>query len=143
MEICSESEAEMIPEGIRETAKAAIYELLPVKSRNRYELVYDLFQKWSNDKNVHTVNEEVILAYLMEKSNILKPSSLWSNYSMLKSTLNIKNNIDISRYPKVNAFLKRKSIGYKLKKSKVLNKEEIDKFLSEGEDKIYLMTKVI
>lgn len=143
MEVSSESESEMIPHEISEAAKAATYELLPLKSRERYELVYNLFQKWKNDKNVHTINEEVILAYLMEKSKILKPSSLWSNYSMLKSTINIKNNIDISRYPKVIAFLKRKSVGYKPKKSRVLNKEQIDKFLSEAEDNIYLMTKVI
>lgn len=143
MEIDSESEVELIPHEISEAAKTAIYELLPTKSRERYELVYNLFQKWSSDKKVHTINEEVILAYFMEKSKVLKPSSLWSNYSMLKSTINIKNNIDISRYPKVIAFLKRKSVGYKPKKSKVLNKEEIDKFLSEAEDNIYLVTKVI
>lgn len=142
MEFNSESEGELIPDEISEAAKAATYELLPLKSRQRYKLVYDLFKKWSNDKKVHIINEEVILAYFMEKSKILKPSSLWSNYSMLKSTINIKNNIDISRYPKVIAFLKRKSVGYKPKKSRVLNKEEIDKFLSEAEDNIYLVTKV-
>lgn len=143
MEVISESESEIVPNEISEAAKTATNELLPLKSRDRYELVYDLFQKWRNDKNVHTINEEVILAYLMEKSKILRPSSLWSNYSMLKSTISIKNNIDISRYPKVIAFLKRKSVGYKPKKSRVLNKDQIDKFLSEAEDNIYLMKKVI
>jgi hypothetical protein len=142
MEVDSESDTEVIPHEISEAAKAATYELLPVKSRERYEVVYNLFKKWCHVKSVSVINEEVILAYLLEKSKTLKPSSLWSNYSMLKSTINVKKNIDISRYSKVIAFLKRKSVGYKVKKSRVLNKEEIDKFLSEADDNSYLMIKV-
>jgi hypothetical protein len=45
----------------------------------------------------------------------------------------VKNNIDISQYKKLIAFLKQQSVGYnQKKKSKTLTKEEILKFLFEG-----------
>ncbi|KAL6958262.1 hypothetical protein U1Q18_045617 [Sarracenia purpurea var. burkii] len=43
---------------------------------------------------------------------------------MLKSTLNINENVDISKYAKVIAFLKRKGDGYKPTKAKVFTEEE-------------------
>lgn len=68
IEISSKSDAEMIPHEISESAKAGIYELLPLKSGGRYKLVYNLFKKCSNDKNVHTINEQVIIKYIIEKT---------------------------------------------------------------------------
>jgi hypothetical protein len=64
--------------------------------------------------------ENVLLAYLEEKSKILKPSTLWSLFSMLKATLNIKENIDVRKFPKIVPYLKNKNVGYRRKKSKVL-----------------------
>lgn len=127
---------------IGEAAAAATYELLPKKSRSRYEQVFKNFESWLEKKNVRIISEDVILAYLFEKSKILKSSSLWSNYSMLKSTLLINKNVDISKYPKVVSFLKRQSVGYKAKKSKVLTKEEVDKFMEEADNNNYLLIKV-
>ena len=45
-----------------------------------------------------------------ELSRTRKPSTImWSIYSMLKSTINVKHGINISTYPRLQAFLKRKS----------------------------------
>lgn len=63
MQISSESEAEIMPHEISNSAKAATYELLPVNSRERYKLVYNSFQKWIHDKNVHSINEQVIIQW--------------------------------------------------------------------------------
>jgi hypothetical protein len=38
----------------------------------------------------------------------------------LKAELNIKDNIVISQYSRLRAFLKRKAVGYTPKKSKIL-----------------------
>lgn len=62
---------------------------------------------------------------------------------MLKAVLRTRRNIDISKYFKLTAFMKKKSVGYKAKKSRVLNREDIDKFLVEALDEHYLMTKVL
>lgn len=130
-----------IPMEIKEAATTATLELLPEKSTTRYEMAYTTFVKWQNIKCVKSVNEDVILAYISEKAKSLKSSSLWSHFSMLKKTLLIKKNININ-YPKVVAFLKKKSVGYRPKKSKVFERCEIDKFLEDADDNLYLMMKV-
>lgn len=61
---------------------------------------------------------------------------------MLKATLQVKNDIDIGQYKKVVAFLKRKSVEYKAKKSRILERNDIDKFVSEAPDEQFLMMKV-
>lgn len=70
-------------------------------------------------------------------------SSLWSKYSMVKSMLMVNENVDISRYLKVRAFLKKQSVGYESKKAKTLSREEIIKFIKEAPDQSYLLAKVI
>ncbi|KAJ8979486.1 hypothetical protein NQ317_000362 [Molorchus minor] len=60
---------------------------------------------------------------LKKKSEHNKVSTLWANYSMLKSTLSLKENIDISKYLLSSSiFLKKKNIAYKPKKSLVFSK---------------------
>jgi integrase len=87
-------------------------------------------------------SENVFLAFFEEKSQVWKSSTLWSNFSMIKASLRIKNDVDIGKYHKLIAFLKRKNVGYRAKKSKVLKREHIDRFLNEAPDAKYLMAKV-
>ncbi|KAJ8914374.1 hypothetical protein NQ315_017464 [Exocentrus adspersus] len=111
--------------------------ILPKKSRKIYEAQYDTFVKWCCQRKLENVNEDVLL-----KSKTLSSSTLWAHYSMLKTMLNVKRNIDVSKFYKLSAFLKRKSEGYKPKKAKVLTLDQIDKFLLEAPDKDFLMIKV-
>jgi hypothetical protein len=55
------------------------------------------------------VSENVVLAYLMEKSKTVKSSTLWSTYSMLKLTLNIRDGIGVTKFLKLVPFLKKVS----------------------------------
>ncbi|KAJ8978130.1 hypothetical protein NQ317_014185 [Molorchus minor] len=64
----------------------------------------------------------------------------WAQYSMLKSCMIVYNNIDISKYAKLMAFLK--CDGYKAKKSKILTTDQIAFFLSQANDDEYLMIKI-
>lgn len=130
---------------IEEAAGIACLSLLPEKSKQRYESCYEGFKKWCHTKKVviHT-SETVLLAYFLEKSGKYSaPSSLWSEYSMLRATISLNDNVDISKYAKLKAFLKKKNIGYVSKKSEVFTIEEIQTFLSEAHDQIYLMKKVV
>lgn len=61
---------------------------------------------------------------------------------MLKKMLNVREKVDISNYRLLNAFLKNKSSGFTSNKSKVLTSEEVQKFLTEAPDHVYLATKV-
>lgn len=130
------------PPDIQEAASFATMSLLPEKSRKRYNITYDKFMTWCKKKNVSVSTENVILAYLAELSTTYASSTMWSEYSLLKATLIAKNNIDNSKMPKLVPFLKRKSEGFKPKKAKIFSREEINKFLNDAPDEVYLMMKV-
>lgn len=116
--------------------------LLPEKSKKIYLKAYDDYKKWLLLKSAST-SENVMLAYMAEKSTVAKPSTLWSVYLMLKATLSVRDDTDIGKYRKVTAFLKRKADGYKPKKSKILNREQIEKFMKEAPNETFLMMNII
>ena len=72
----------------------------------------------------------------------MKPSTLWSKYSMIKAVLSVKENIEINKFTRVISFLKRNSVGYEPTKSKVLTRQEINTFLVNADDAKYLLIKV-
>ena len=95
MNLDSEDELLCTPPGIRQVANVTIQNLLPEKSKNKYNVVYKNFQDWCSSKNIKSsFTENVLLAYFSELSTKYKPSSLWSFYSMLRSTLNINNGVN-------------------------------------------------
>ncbi|KAJ8972420.1 hypothetical protein NQ317_002270 [Molorchus minor] len=110
--------------------------------KSLYDIAYNRFKKWCAEKNVQVYSENVLLAYFSENAKNYKSSTLWAQYSMVKSCLIIYDNIDISKFPKLIAFLKKTGDGYQAKKSKILTKSEIDRFLSSADDKEFLMIKV-
>lgn len=127
---------------IAEVANAAIDNLLPVKSKEIYEKTYALFRKWCTEKDVRKITENVILAYLEEKSRSVKSSTLWSTFSMLKATLNLKENVDLKQFPRLVPYLKSKAVGHRSKKSAIFTRDDINKFISEANDQDHLLMKV-
>lgn len=108
---------------VDQMAEMASRQLYPEKSKARYEATYKVFKDWCVAKETNAVDENVLLAFFYERSQKLKsPSSMWSEYSMLKTSFIINDNQDISKCPKLIAFLKRKSDGYKPKKSEVFTR---------------------
>lgn len=61
---------------------------------------------------------------------------------MLRSTLNVNENINIADYNNLRAWLNWKGDGYTAKKSAVFKKEDILKFMRGAPDNEYLATKV-
>lgn len=130
------------PPDVQEVAKLTTLNLLPQRSRKKYELTYKNFMDWRRTKSTNSFSENVLLAYFSELAEKYKSSTLWSQYSFLRSTLSIHNNINIETYPKLRAFLKRKSEGYQATKSRTFTPAEIDEFVCKAPDEIYLVTKV-
>ena len=61
---------------------------------------------------------------------------------MLRSSINLHEGVDISKFPCVIAFLKRKGEGYRPKKFLTLRKSQVEEFLIKADSKIHLLTKV-
>lgn len=142
----SDSEDELLctPPEIRQVANVTIQNLLPEKSKNKYNVVYKNFQDWCSSKNIKSsFTENVLLAYFSELSTKYKASSLWTFYSMLRSTLNINNGINIENYLKLRAFLKRQSEKHVAKKAKTFTPEQLNSFINEAPNEKYLATKVV
>jgi hypothetical protein len=71
------SEWDDIPSDIEETARSGISSVIPNKSRAKYDLAYEKFEKWCEGKNVKGINEKNLLAYF-EGKKILNASTLWT-----------------------------------------------------------------
>lgn len=135
------SDEEQLPEAILKAADEVNSELLPAKSRLRYEKQYEHFVTWCKKKGVKSYKEEVFLAYFSDLSKVLKSNTLWSRYSMVKSLVKIKQNVDISKFHKLTLFLKQKNVGFRAQKAQVFTKEDISRFML-APDEVYLMIKV-
>ncbi|KAB0790338.1 hypothetical protein PPYR_15321 [Photinus pyralis] len=81
--------------------------LLPSKSKTVYEAAYREYRKWYWGKKINCTTEDCILAYFSELVSY-KSSPLWSKYSMLRSTINLNEGVDISKFPSLIPYLKRK-----------------------------------
>jgi hypothetical protein len=132
----------LYPPELREVAEGTLSNLLPTKSREVYEKEFANFEAWCRENKVQNISENVLIAYFDMQSKTKKSSTLWSIYSMLRSCLNIYKNVDISRYAKLQAFLKKQAENYQPKKSKILEVEDICRFTGHADNKMYLAMKV-
>lgn len=139
----SESEEDVLctPPEMRVAAQASIENVLPDKSKKKYEKCYEEFVQWKLSKKAIT-SENCLLVYFQDVVDKYKPTTAWSMYSMLKCMIKIKENIDISKFHKLIAKLKKHAIGHESKKAKVFTAEEIHKYLFEAPDEIHLANKV-
>lgn len=132
-----------IPFELLQNAQQAQMELLPIKSRERYNRVYKVFKDWQKEHGVKIVSSAVILSYFYElDQKKYQPTSLWAFYSMLKATIRANEDIDLGKYPNVTAFLKSKSDGFTSKKAHVFTEENVKKFFDDAADLHWLDVKV-
>lgn len=57
----------ILPPEIIAAAESAVTNLLPKKSKDRYEIEFHHFECWMKAKKVSIINETVLLAYFGEK----------------------------------------------------------------------------
>lgn len=107
---------------------------------------YNKFCDWSKKKGIdpnHQESDDVVLVYMSEISKIAKPSTLRSRFYMFKSTIKVKQNLDISKFSKTIAFLKKQSIDFQPKRASVFTTDQVAKFMVTAPDNEWLLTKVI
>ncbi|XP_061704420.1 uncharacterized protein LOC133515846 [Cydia pomonella] len=139
----SDEEGLLPTDELRGTAKDPELTFLPEKSRDKYLKAYDNFNKWRLENSENTMSETVLLSYFMHLSHTKQPPTMWSIYSMLKATIKTKDDVHIEDYKELVTFLKGMSVGHNPKKSKIFTPSDIDKFINEAPDIIYLGAKVI
>jgi hypothetical protein len=100
-----------VPEIILEEFEKATLQLLPAKSREHYEKIFSEFNEWKEKRGVMTINEEVLLSYFLNLKKKYAISSMWSKYSVLEAVIKVYKDIDIGKYSKLTAYLKRISIN--------------------------------
>ncbi|XP_048511125.1 uncharacterized protein LOC125502027 [Athalia rosae] len=143
MESTTENDRPTTPPDIRDAADKVSFHLLPDKSKEVYESAYKAYTDWRTSKGANSSSESVLLAYFDQMSQQYKPTTIWSLYSKLKSTINIREKVDISSYKTLSAFLKKQSRGFRSKKSSVFTSEEVQSFLTRAPDDKYLATKIV
>lgn len=108
-------------------------DVLPEKSKYRYEKTYQAYRDWCLSKDIDNFDSEsVVLSYFIEMGAGKKASTLWAKYSMLRTMLSHRDKVDMSKFTKLGAYLKKQSVGYKPKKSSILTIRNIDTFLTEA-----------
>lgn len=131
-------------DSVVETNELTTMNQLPEKSRQKYQMAYNTFMDWCSNKNIKSLSENVLVDYFQELSQKYKPLSLWTLYSMLRSTLNMYQNVSLKNYSKLREFLKSYSADNPSKHpSKTFTAEQINRFLTEAPDEKYLVAKVI
>jgi hypothetical protein len=61
---------------------------------------------------------------------------------MLRTMINLNEGVDITKFPSVIRYLKRKREGYTPKSSLILTDENVEKFLLKAQDEHHLLNKV-
>ncbi|KAK4887576.1 hypothetical protein RN001_003847 [Aquatica leii] len=81
------------PKHLTEKAVAVSLDLLPTKSKEKYLSCYDKFVKWKEAEGATSWSEDVLLSYFAEELSKYAPTTMWSIYSMLKTTISSKHNV--------------------------------------------------
>ncbi|KAJ6646511.1 hypothetical protein Bhyg_01723 [Pseudolycoriella hygida] len=130
-----------MPISILEGYQEAPNKILPKKSADRYLQAYKAFLNWQQSNKIDTFDEKTVVSYFNEASKKYKPNTLWSMYSMLKKTFILKNNVDLSNYKLLVAFLSAQLDGYIPKKSDVFSAKQIQEFMVSAPNIRYLGMK--
>ncbi|XP_011301804.1 uncharacterized protein [Fopius arisanus] len=115
---------------------------LLMKSREQYQTLYRKFMEWRDTNEKGPLSEDVFMDYFTDLAEKMKPSTLWSQYSMLKATMIANEKLDMNEFYRLRGFLKTKSIGYKKKTSNTFTSRQIEQFLTDAPDSQYLAEKV-
>lgn len=132
------------PPEVRAIAEQATASLLPSKSKPIYDKNHDAFISWCKARHILDgyYSETILLAYFSELSARYASTTLWSKFSMLRTTLTAHGFASLGALGKVAAFLKRAGEGKDIKKSSVFTRADIERFLCETPDEQYLHIKV-
>lgn len=89
------------------------------------------------------IDENMLVVYFTELKKLFKPTTLWSTWSKLRTTISLRHQVNINNYEDLKTLLKRYAKGYVPTKAKTFTWKEVLTFLTTSEPKIYLVHQVI
>ncbi|KAJ8972327.1 hypothetical protein NQ317_008584 [Molorchus minor] len=63
------------PPELKSIVNSALSDLISKKPKRQYEKCYSEFKDWCDKQNVKTMSENILLAYLMQQSKVVKSST--------------------------------------------------------------------
>ena len=93
------------PHDVREAANAVVSNMLPEKSKGHYEKVYSEFRGWYAAKEKKRKSQKNCFLHIWRENLVNLNHLLHGAHSMLKNTMNIKGNIDATKFPKFIPYL--------------------------------------
>lgn len=132
MESSNESSEELTPEELKQVAVKALGDLVPRKSKEQYVKAEQRFKQWLISKNTNKISETTLLAYFKEMLAVKAPTSMWSEYSLLKKMLRVNHDIDISQFTSISELLKQKSRTHTKKKAATFTRGQVEQYLSSA-----------
>jgi integrase len=132
MESANESSEELTPEELKQVAVQALGDLIPRKSKEQYVKAELRFKQWLTSKNTNKISETTLLAYFKEMLAVKAPTSMWSEYSLLKKMLRVNHKIDISQFTSISELLKQESRTHTKKKAATFTRGQVEQYLSSA-----------
>ena len=86
---------------------------------------YNQFLKWKANNDTTLTSENVLLAYFDFLSSKNAPNTVWSIWSMLKSMIKRRENINIKDFSELQGFIKTNSKHYRPKKAPIFSNEQV------------------
>ena len=132
-----------------ESSFDAMMERRPQERKKFWKIASDYevwFKSAEKPANLTNHNDESVRSFLKHCSTKYRPSTLWTMSNYAKDYVTFKYGVDRKSFILTKDFLKRKSVGYEPKKSKILTFQEYEQFWSnadEGKTKKGLLRKVL
>lgn len=120
---------------MKRTAQEILNDINPVESKKRYEDHWKKFVEYSGmDSNMREPLEEDFLQYFdhLKRVKEYAASTMWSVYSMLNKTYQLKYGKKMQSFPRLQFLLKSFEKGYIRKTANVFTKNEIENFLNDA-----------
>ena len=85
-----------ISEDIETLAKEAKLDSLKKKSLEKYHTMFEIFKTWQKSKKTSLLCEKTLLAYFNEQLMNYKPWTLWSQYSIIRTMIEMNHAMTLS-----------------------------------------------
>jgi hypothetical protein len=118
-----------VPDDVLEEASAAKYQMVPTKSKLRYQKELEIFTQWQTEiKGKDESSISAVVIFNVEEYTVCISKRLY---------------LQVSRFNSLTSFSKTKCRNYQPKKATTSSRNDVCKFLLEAADQEWILQKVV